>query len=383
MTGLRLRGSGHPDIRATHANTFEFSTDQHIGPAATCVVAVGSGPVGQVPPVAGPVRLELTAGNHSAIVHAVGNPRWRPGGPAIVRRSDVRLPNTFATQADLAAADLPRELVAALADPATAVELTVTRRPRPGGMAGLVLLWGPASPDRLEVEADAATLVVSEDTGADRLLAALEVRAVHAGDGALESRVAATLDQGGRVLVVATDDEPGRTVVEHLGRGDTVVEVAGLPGPLAVAAATGSRAPLVLATSRGQDAVRALRGTPAGHRLVVRTPATGLDRLARAVTEHRGQGSGMVVARLPYELHERPVRLASSSLPASGELLCCVEPGTGAAGLGPAELRLAATLLADGVSTRTVARAVAELAGLPRREAYAAVLDLAHHRPPG
>ena len=364
---MRLCGRGHPGIRATHAKTLEFTADAEIGPGATCVVAVGSRPLSDPRPFAGPVRLELIAGGHSVVVHAIGNPLWVPGGPAIVRRSDVRLPDTIATDADLAAADLPRDLVAALTDPATTVSLTISAAL--AARAGLVLLWAPASHDRLTVEAAAVTLVVSEDGGTDRLLAARDIRTGRA------DAVGAVLDGGGRVLVVSTDDVPGWSVVEHLGRADTMVEVTGLPGSLAVAAAAASRAPVVTVPGRG-DAGRALRSAPADHRLVIRTPAATLDKLARAVEQHRG-GAGIVVARAPYE---RPVRLGPTVNLGGSDLWCCIEPGEGSAGLGPVEVRLVEALLADGVPTRTAARAVAELAGMARRDAYAAVLDLAGRR---
>ncbi len=362
---MRLGGRGHPEIRATHAKTLEFSPDEEIGRGATCVVAVGCRPPLEARAFAGAVRLEITAGDHTVVVHALGNPLWVPGGTAIVRRSDVRLTDTIATDADLAAADLPRDLVAALADPATPVSLTVTAA---RSSAALVLLWAPASHDRLGIEAAAAALVVSEDGDTDRLLASRGLAAVRAG----ATDVRATLDGGGRVLVVSTDDVPGRSVVEQLGRADTTVEVTGLPGPLAVAAASASRAPLVVAT--GQDPARALRSTPADHRLVVRTPAAALDKLVRAAEQHRG-ATGVIVARTPYELHERPVR-HHVGLALSGDVLCCFEPGVGSEGLDAAEARLARALLADGVPTRTVARAVAELTGRPRNDAYTAVLAL-------
>jgi hypothetical protein len=384
MAELRLRGRGHPSIRATHANTFELTPDADIGSAATCVVGVGYLPVPSAAAIAGAVRLELTVGPHSVTVHAVGNPRWVPGGPAVVRRSGVRLPNTLATDADLASSDLPRDLVTALADPAASVELTVTPVPGP---ATVVLLWAsqvcpPGCGCRLSVEAPAATLVLAEDDGAAQLLRAHGVTPSAPGAAgspppplvaAVDGRPVGAGGEVGRVLVVATEDLPGRSVPELLGRTDVAVEVVGLPGAAAVAAASASRAPVVLATD-GHDAGRLLRSTPAGHRLVVSCAATALPRLVRAVRQHRG-GAGILLARTPYSRHERPIRY-HDGLALTGDVVCCVEPGRASDGLDAAEVRLAETLLADGVPTRTVARALAELTGRSRRETYQAVLHL-------
>jgi hypothetical protein len=443
---MRLLGHGHPEIRATHGKTFELVPAAAITGRATCVIAVGARPDGACTgPLAGPLRLEVRAGGRQAVVRAVGNPGWTPGGSAVVRRSDVRLPGTLATEADTAAADLPADLVAALRDPATAVELSVSRdRVRPDGRADLVLLWTPAAGAgrRLPAELAAAWLVVAEDEGARRLVASQPAgadlaegsptagpgtgsatakprwaasaaepaggsgaappgeRSGAAGPGtgarivgpADTARIAEVLAARGRVLVVSTEELPGASVPDLLAEPDTVaVEVAGLPGPLAVAAASPSRAPLVLA-GPAPDLDRVLRETPAGHRLVVEVAAARLPTLLGLAAEWRGS-RGAVLARQPYGQYERPRRIwldrprdLPPDLPTRGTVLCCLDPA-GAHPADPADLTsldptvrgMLTGLLADQVPTRTAARALAELTGWSRRQAYQAVLDLAGH----
>lgn len=398
---MRLLGHGHPEIRATHGKSFELVPAAEITGRATCVIAVEARPDGAAGPLAGPLRLEIRAGGQHAVVRAVGNPGWAPGGSAVIRRSAVRLPGTLATEADTAAADLPADLVAALRQPATAVELSISQdRVRPDGRAELVLLWIPAAgvSPRLPVELAAAGLVVAEDSGARRLLADSPAptnervetnRMAEPGDTA---RIAATVTAGGRLLVVSTEDLPGASVPGLLTEPATVaVEVAGLPGPLAVAAASSSRAPLVLAGA-APDLAGLLRQTPAGHRLVVEIPAARLPKLLELAAERRGCRSA-VLARQPYWQYERPHRIrldppgirldSPAQLPTHGTVVICLEPaGTEPAGtepttFDPAVRAMLASLLADQIPTRTAARALAELTGWPHRQAYQAVLDLA------
>ncbi|MDT4949808.1 MAG: hypothetical protein QOJ37_2403, partial [Pseudonocardiales bacterium] len=104
---MRLVGRGDDRIRATHTKTLELTVDAAITERATCVLAVAVHPE-PAQPLAGPVRITISAGGETFSVQALAYSGWDPAGSAVVRRSPLRLPGTLATHADAASSDLPR-----------------------------------------------------------------------------------------------------------------------------------------------------------------------------------------------------------------------------------------------------------------------------------
>lgn len=352
---MRFVGRGHPNIRAGHGKTLEITADAEITTRATCVVAVAA-LAEDAHPVAGPILLTIRVdGTVLATVRALGNPLWDPTRSAVVRRSAVRLPDTVATCADTVAADLPTDAVAALTDPAAVVEIDV--EPAAAARPAVVLLAAqPHRPDdpALLAELAAAGRVVAEDAAARRLTH----RAADHGDPL-------------RTLVVAARDLPGRSVVDLLRDAECDLDVVGLSTPLAVAAASASRAPLTIATDR--PAPGAIRTAPAAHRLVVRCRPDELPTLAGLAADLRPSTGPIVLAQDDVP----PVRWrppATPPLASDAEVHLCLPPAQRP--LDPTVVTAVRDLLADGVSTRTAARALATLTGLPRRDAYDAVLGL-------
>jgi hypothetical protein len=378
---LRLRCRGHPAIRATHDKTLELTADPSITARATCVVGVDA-KLTAVPDgrLAGPVRVRISAGDHHAAIWAVANPYWRPGAPIVVRRSRNRMPDTLATEADLAAAALPRELVARLADPATEIDVVLERADRrPDGRAGLVLLWVPpdAPGPRLSAEADAADLVVAEDEPAAALV-----------EAGAPARVAEVLAGGGRVLLVATGELPGASATAALRTPDAVaVEVAGLPVGYAAAAGSPRRAPVhVAGRLRQRDLRGALRAVPAASQLVVTVPAARLPDLLAAAERERGTSTAAVLAEPVWSreyVRWGPLADLADAGRGAADVVCCLD-GTGAETGGyDADEALLAALVGQGVSGRTLALALAGLPGWSRRRAYEAVhhLELREQKP--
>lgn len=355
---MRLVGHGHAAIRATHRKTLELTHDADITERATCVVAVGVDVDGPRAPLAGDVRITIAAGGESCTVEARANSSWDPTGTAIIRRSPLRLPDTFATHASAAASDLPRQLVEALRRPDNTVEVTVELAP---GRACVVLFaLDPGHPDgaRLRAELAAAELVVAEDEVAARLL----------GERVAHGPVA--VDR--RVLVVATAELPGRTVLAALAETD--VETVGLSPALAAAAASPSRAQLVLAED-GADPRATLRAAPAAARVVVRVPAAEVDGLLAVAAARRGTSDAVLVQPFaaPMRVHaDRPV-----VLPNRDDAYVCFDAASERSALDPRVRAALAALLADGVPTKTAATALAELTGWPRRRAYDYVVEQA------
>lgn len=357
---MRIVGRGHDRIRATHSKTLELTLDTSITDRATCVIAVAAD-ASCTEPLAGPVRIRISAGGETFTLHGSANSSWDPAGPAVIRRSPLRLPGTLATDADAAASGLPRPLVAALRSPDALVEVTV--EPAAATTATVVLFAAdPARPAdaRLRAELAAADIVHTEDAGARTIVAGRASEAAHGPQ---------------RVLVVATRDLPGRSALAELST--STIETVGLPARLAAAAASPSRGPLVLAPDDA-DARDLLRTTPAGHRLVLTTEADRLPALLDLASELRGS-TGAVLA----QQHARPLRVVGDhlpELPSRDTVHVCFAASAGPTVIDPPVRAAISHLLEDGVATRTAARVLADLSGLTRRQAYDAVVRMSRER---
>lgn len=349
---MRLTGLGHDLIRATHTKTLEFTPDPEITARATCVLAVGVD-AGAIAPLAGPVRITISVGDESFTLRARANPLWDPSGPAVVRRSPLRLPGTLATHADAASSDLPRSLVVALQVPGAAVEVLV--EPEPSSEPTVVLFAADSARPAdaaLRAELDAADTVLADDPEALALIGRHEAR------------------PGPRTLIVATRDLPGRADAAQLA--GAVVETVGLSARLAAAAASPSRGPLTLAPDDA-DPRAVLRRTPVTHRLVLSTSPDRLPAVLALAAELRG-GADAVIAQEDAP----PLRVrggALPELPSQGTVYVCLDARDDEVALDPAVRAAIAGLVADGVPTKTAARALAELTGWTRRRAYEFLLD--------
>lgn len=344
---MRFVGRGHAAIRATHHKTLELTADPELTERGTCIVTVGAEPE-PATPMAGPIRVRISAGAERFGFVALANSSWEPGGPVVIRRSGLRRPGTFATDATAASSDLPRPLVAALQSPDTLV--TVDVAPIPPTQPTIVLLAADATrgpDDRLRAELASADAVIAEDAAAARLT------------GAATSRPDAL-----RTLVVATQDLPGRTVLDRLAAH--LVDTAGLPAALAVAAACPSRAPLVLALDADPRVV--LRATPSTHRVVIAVEHDRLPALLELAARERGSGGATIAQEFMRPVSAAPDALPE--LPSRAPVYCCLHPVAADGAIEPAARAAIDALLADGVPTRTAAKALAALTGLDRRRAY-------------
>lgn len=340
---MRFTGRGHPAIRATHDKTLELVADEALTERGTCIVAVGA-EAEPARPLAGPVRVRIAAAGQRFSLDAVANPNWQPDGPVVIRRGPLRLPGTFATDATAAASDLPRDLVTALADPDTLVTLDV--QPLPSGPVIVLCAADPnaAGPSAaLQAELDRADEVVVEDAAARRL----------AGPPRGEP--------GGRTVVVACDHLPR-------SRTGTQVDVVGLAPLVAVAAACGGDSPVTVTDDPSE-----LRRVPVGHRLTLMVIRRQLPELLRRAERDRGVSVATVMQQ-----HGRPLLATSDALPdlaGADEVAVCLHPATESDALDPAVHVAVSALLADGVPTKTTAKALAALTGWERRRAYDAVVN--------
>jgi hypothetical protein len=146
----RAVARGHPEIRATHHKTWELTSESVITGRATCVVGVDA----RFDPaewglLRGEVRIHLRAGGHDVHGTATVNPSHQVSRRIVARRGDFQDPDTFAMSAVPSAAELPAEMITALADPGTEVVLTATEVRPPPPLIIVAAAGGPAPAGRV------------------------------------------------------------------------------------------------------------------------------------------------------------------------------------------------------------------------------------------
>ena len=131
-----VRAEGHENVTAEHASTLEITSDDFLTPAGDCILGVEAD---TVPAefddefVAACQRSEaaitatIEAGGHSVTVTGSGHPElsFENERSHVLRTSDYVDDRTVMVDADAAAGDVDRDLVAALADGA-ALTLTLS-----------------------------------------------------------------------------------------------------------------------------------------------------------------------------------------------------------------------------------------------------------------
>ncbi|WP_424019682.1 DUF371 domain-containing protein [Halorientalis pallida] len=129
-----IRARGHEHVSAEHASTFEVTSDDYLTPAGDCILGIEAD---RVPADFDPefvaacqstdatITVTLDAGGHTETVTGRGHPdlSFENDRSAVGRTSDYVDDRTILVDADGAAGDLDRDLVAALADGA---DLTMT-----------------------------------------------------------------------------------------------------------------------------------------------------------------------------------------------------------------------------------------------------------------
>ena len=127
---------GHQHVQATHASTFEVTTDDYLTPAGDCILAVAAdrAPADFADEFVAACRdpdtditATIEAGGHRERVRGRGHPdlTFDSERSAVCRTSDYVDDRTVMVDAERAAAGLDRDLVAALADGAVC-EFTVS-----------------------------------------------------------------------------------------------------------------------------------------------------------------------------------------------------------------------------------------------------------------
>ncbi len=132
-----FQASGHPAIRSTHPTTLEITTEENMTRRGDCIIAVkASAGLVDLPPeikktlskADGIVRMTLLIGSHCFTVEGRGALGLSHSHPTdiVVRKSNFVSDRTLMVKADKAAADIPRDFVQLLRNPAQKIMIEIT-----------------------------------------------------------------------------------------------------------------------------------------------------------------------------------------------------------------------------------------------------------------
>ena len=115
---MMFRAWGHPNIKATHKNTIEFTKEDHLTPEGDCIVGVNADfDVAQLRNFVKKhkhVKITIKTGGLKEVIVAKTNPDFNDDKELVIRLGEYASPRTFAIRADKAAKHLNRELIKAL-----------------------------------------------------------------------------------------------------------------------------------------------------------------------------------------------------------------------------------------------------------------------------
>lgn len=115
---------GHPNIRATHKNTFEFTKDNHVTPTGDCLCGVESD-FDSLPVSDKELTISIDVDGVIEKIRAWGNPEFSDDDEFVVRKTDFISNRTYAINADKACIDFSEEFREKLKDPNNLIKITI------------------------------------------------------------------------------------------------------------------------------------------------------------------------------------------------------------------------------------------------------------------
>ncbi|MGB0670977.1 MAG: 16S rRNA (cytidine(1402)-2'-O)-methyltransferase [Rhodospirillales bacterium] len=408
-----IRCDGHPNIKASHGRTLELTEDADVTTRGTCIIGVNARfDEAELAGLRGRLSVTLRVGDLEDRLEAFAAPGFTPGQPLIFRRAMGGVTRTFAQGATKGASDLERGLVAALREPGAELVVEITEQEATAGEGALFLVGMPIgamqdlSPRAAETLA-AVDCVFAEDSRTIKetlnwLGLSKPVISCHDHNEAERlDDLSRRLGLGERLAYVS---EAGMPVISDPGYQlvrravDDGALVTAVPGPSAVATAValsglasdsfaffgfpprgsskrrpwlaerldlGPAAVFYESCHRIRETLADLAAFESNRELVLACDLTKqTEWLARGAVSD-------VLENLPERAGER----GEYTLVVAG---AGFREGTGAETEGAALAiePLMKSLLADGVPTKAIARAIAAATGMSRRDAFQAVLAL-------
>ena len=120
---------GHPNIRAEHNRTIEFTKDPDLTERGDCIIGVSCDfdPEG-IKKLRGKVRIKIRVDDLEDSFSAYINPRFDDGEEIVFRKSGVRTGRTLGTQLNKGASRLDRSIVERMRDPSTKMQVELESR---------------------------------------------------------------------------------------------------------------------------------------------------------------------------------------------------------------------------------------------------------------
>jgi len=115
---MMFRAWGHPNIKATHKNTLEFTKEDYVSPEGDCIIGVNADfetdKLREFAKKHKHAKITIRLGGLQEVILAKTNPYFDDEKELVIRLGEYESPRTFAVRADKAAKHLSRELVRAL-----------------------------------------------------------------------------------------------------------------------------------------------------------------------------------------------------------------------------------------------------------------------------
>ena len=411
---------GHPQISGTHTKTVEFTRDVDVTGRATCVLGVRSEHDNrEIGSLRGDVEVTIDCGGVVDAFRATMSAFFLGDDALVFRRGPGLRGRTLAYDATKSAAEISREFVRAAEDPDALVQVTMRELGTGDRRGALFVVSVPIGNDddlspRARQVLEAADLVLAEDTRRFRDLVQrtsmhVEARVISYHDHNESERageVLTQLEHGARVALVSDAgtpllSDPGYVVVS--GAVAAGFDVSPVPGPsslLAVLSASGlavdrftyigflprrsaaRQAEVRRLVDRGDafvvhEAPRRIGGLLADLAIVSPGWELCIGREVTKVFEEFRRGTAAELATETADTDEARGEFTIVVAPPAGSR----EPANESDTATDEQLdRLVRALLDQGVTPKTLAKALGELPGMSHKQAYARVLAIAERR---
>jgi hypothetical protein len=125
-----FRCYGHPNVRAKHPKTIEFTKDTEIGLKADCIIGVDADfDLGELKKFRERILIAVQCGGLADEFHAIANPDFDDDREVVIRKSRYRCRRTFGVMLNKGANGLKRGMAELMRRPTSEMIVTVYQKP--------------------------------------------------------------------------------------------------------------------------------------------------------------------------------------------------------------------------------------------------------------